>query len=157
MKTTFSLLLLFLSLTNFAQTSIEKDEELLKQLIIDSFQDILSDNKQEKLKNYYTEDFVLLENGEVWDLEIIRGYMDQSAAMDNLPKRINSFVFIDIKIYGDAAWLAYHNMARFENEGEVLGEMSWLESANAVRTPEGWKLELLHSTIVTMAEGEGEE
>lgn len=154
MKTTISLLLLFLSLTAFAQTSTEKDEELLKQLIIDSFQDILSDNKQEKLGDYYTEDFVLLENGEVWDLEIIKGYMDQAAGMDNLPIRINSFSFIDIKIYGDAAWLAYHNTARFENNGEVLGEMSWLESANAIRTPDGWKLELLHSTIVTMEEGD---
>ena len=154
MKTTISLLLLFLSLTAFAQTSTEKDEELLKQLIIDSFQDILSDNKKEKLGDYYTEDFVLLENGEVWDLDIIRDYMDQAAQMDSLPTRINSFSFIDIKIYGDAAWLAYHNMASFEMDGEVLGQMSWLESANAVRTPEGWKLELLHSTIVTMEEAE---
>lgn len=157
MKTILSLLLLFLSLATVAQTTTEKDEELLKQLIIDSFQDILSDNKQEKLVDYYTEDFLLLENGEVWDLEIIRDYMDQAAEMDNLPTRVNSFSFIDIKIYGDAAWLAYHNMARFEMNGEVLGQMSWLESANAIRTPEGWKLELLHSTIVTMEEGEGEE
>ena len=154
MKTRVTLLIFFLSLATVAQTSTNKDEEPLKQLIIDSFQDILSDNKQEKLGDYYTEDFVLLENGEVWDLEIIRGYMDQAAAMDNLPTRINSFSFINIKIHGDAAWLAYRNTARFENNGEVLGEMSWLESANAVRTPEGWKLELLHSTIVTMEEAE---
>lgn len=147
-------MILFLSLTNFAQTSTEEDEELLKQLIIDSFQDILSDNKQEKLGAYYTGEFVLLENGEVWDLEIIKGYMDQAENMENLPKRINSFSFIDIKIYGDVAWLAYHNMARFEMDGQILGQMSWLESANAIRTPQGWKLELLHSTIVTMEEGE---
>ncbi len=154
MKLKISLLFLFLSVAAFAQTSAEKDEELLKQLIIDSFQDILSDNKQDKLMNYYTEDFVLLENGEVWDLEIIRDYMEQTAGMDKLPTRINSFSFIDIKIYGDAAWLAYHNTARFEINGELLGEMSWLESANAIRTPQGWKLELLHSTIVAMEEAE---
>src|SRR5690606_13866505 len=121
MKTISTLLLLYLSIGYLsigavAQTSTGKDEELLKQLIIDSFQDILSDNKKEKLGEYYTEDFVLLENGEVWYLEIIKGYMDQAAGMDNLPNRINSFSFIDIKIYGDAAWLAYHNTARFEME-----------------------------------------
>lgn len=154
MKTIISFLLLFLSITINAQTSVEKDEELLKQLIVDSFQDILSDNKKGQLGNYYTEDFVLLENGEVWDLEIIRGYMDQAAAMDKLPKRINSFSFIDIKIYGDTAWLAYHNTARYEMDEQVLGEMKWLESANAVRTQSGWKLELLHSTIVAMEEEE---
>lgn len=154
MKSTLTTILLFLTLGVFAQTATEKDEELLKQLIVDSFQDILSDNKKEKLANHYTGDFVLLENGEVWDLEVIKGYMDQAAAMDNLPRRINSFTFIDIKIYGDAAWLAYHNTARFEMDEQVLGEMTWLESANAVRTPEGWKLELLHSTIVAMIEEE---
>lgn len=150
------MLLLFFSITCVAQTATEKDEELLKQLIIDSFQDILSDNKQEKLGDYYTQDFILLENGEVWDLEIIKGYMDQAAAMDNLPKRINFFSFIDIKIYGDAAWLAYHNTARYEMDEQLLGKMTWLESAHAVRTPAGWKLELLHSTIVAMEEEEEE-
>lgn len=154
MKTTLTILLLFISLAAVAQTSTEKDEELLKQLIIDSFQDILSDNKKEKLPDYYTEDFILFENGEVWDLEIIKGYMDQAAGMDNLPQRINSFSFVDIKIYGEVAWLAYHNTARFEIDGEVLGEMSWLESAHAVRNADGWKLELLHSTIVVTEEEE---
>jgi len=154
MKTTISLIFMFFSLITVAQTATEKDEELLKQLIVDSFQDILSDNKKEKLGDYYTGDFVLLENGEVWDLEVIKGYMAQAAAMDNLPVRINSFSFIDIKIYGDAAWLAYHNTARYEMDEQVLGRMTWLESANAVRTATGWKLELLHSTIVAMEEEE---
>ncbi len=154
MKTRLSILIIFLSFATGAQTSKAADEELLKQLIIDSFQDILSDNKQEKLGDYYTEDFVLLENGEVWDREIIKGYMDQAAGMGDLPTRINSFSFIDIKIYGDVAWLAYHNNARFEKDGEVLGEMNWLESAQALRTVDGWKLELLHSTLAVSEEEE---
>ncbi len=147
-------MLLFLSMATVAQTSTAKDEELLKQLIVDSFQDILSDNKKEKLGDYYTNDFLLLENGEVWDLEIIRGYMDQAAEMDELPERINSFIFVNIKISGDMAWLAYHNMASFEMNGEVLGQMNWLESATAIRTPAGWRLEMLHSTLAFQEEQE---
>jgi hypothetical protein len=30
---------------------------------------------------------------------------------------------------------------------EVVREINWLESASAILTDEGWKLQLLHSTI----------
>ena len=131
-----------------SQTSKEAQESLIKALVRDSFQEIFSENEQEKLSTYYTEDFILLENGEVWDLEIIRGYMQKAAERDRLPDRINSFEFIEIKIEGKMAWTAYHNNAKFQVDDEVVGEMNWLESATAILTEEGWKLEMLHSTVV---------
>lgn len=149
MKTTFKFLALFFITTiTLAQTSIQSDEQKIRELIKDSFQEILSDNKKEKLPEFFTEDFLLLEDGEVWDLEIIKGYMDKAAEMDPMPERINSFDFIEIKISGDMAWTAYHNTAVFKMGEKVVGEMNWLESASAIRTEEGWRLQLLHSTVI---------
>lgn len=141
-------LMLLLTASATSQTSEKTEESLIKALITDSFREILSENKQEKLSTYYTEDFILLEDGEVWDLEIIRGYMQKAAERDRLPERINSFEFLEIKIEGKMAWTAYHNNAMFRVDGEVVGEMNWLESATAVLTDEGWKLQMLHSTVV---------
>lgn len=141
------LALLFISVSAAAQTSVKTNEEQIKDLIINSFQEILSENKKEKIPEYYTEDFLLLEVGEVWDLEIIRNYMDKAAQMDQLPERINSFDFIKVEISGDMAWTAYHNKAVFKVDGQVVGEMNWLESATAVLTEDGWKLQMLHSTL----------
>lgn len=149
MKTTFKFLaLFFITAITFAQTSAETDEQEIRDLIKDSFQEIFSENTKEKLPHYYTEDFLLLEDGEVWDMEIIKEYMDKAAEMDPMPERINAFDFIEVKISGDMAWTAYHNTAVFKMDDNVVGEMNWLESASAIRTPEGWKLQLLHSTVI---------
>lgn len=143
--------MLLLQVPVIAQPSAT-DEQQVKDLIIDSFQEILSENKQEKIPQYYTDDFILLEDGEVWDLNIIRDVMDKMAEMDRVPERINSFEFLEVKIAGDMAWTAYHNKAVFKIEGQEVGEMNWLESATAIRTQDGWRLEMLHSTVVRMEE-----
>lgn len=141
------LFMLLLTVSATAQTSTKSNEELIKDLIVDSFQDIFSNLDPETLETYYTEDFLLLENGEVWDIEMITDYMNKAAQQQNQPERINSFEFVEIKIEGNMAWTAYHNKASFEKEGEVVGEMNWLESATAIKTEEGWKLQMLHSTV----------
>lgn len=144
-------MLLLLQFPVIAQPSAA-DEQQVKDLIIDSFQEILSENKQDKIPQYYTDDFILLEDGEVWDLKIIRDVMDKMAGMDKVPERINSFEFLEVKISGDMAWTAYHNKAVFKIEGQEVGEMNWLESATAIRTRDGWRLQMLHSTVVRMEE-----
>ena len=149
MKKKFQLLLmLFVTGTTVAQTQIKSDEAQIKDLIEDSFQEIFSDLDPETLPKYYTDDFLLLEDGEVWDIKIITNYMNRAKQQQNQPVRINSFDFIEVKVLGDMAWTAYHNKASFEKDGEVVGEMNWLESATAIRTQEGWKLQMLHSTVV---------
>lgn len=148
MKRNLQIFLFFLlSLQAVAQTSRAEDNQLVKDLIVNAFQEILSDNKQEKLPQYFTDDFLLLEDGEVWNMEIIKGYMEKAAAIDRKPERINSFEWIEVKVSGDMAWTAYHNKAVFKVDGQVVGEMNWLESASAIRTADGWRLELLHSTV----------
>lgn len=149
MKKSFQLLLiLFISASAAGQTPGEANEALIKDLIVDSFQGIFSDLDPEALKEHCTEDFLLLETGEVWDMERMREYVARAREQKNRSERINSFEFIEIKIEGKMAWTAYHNTAHFKRNGEVVGEMNWLESATAILTEDGWKLQMLHSTVV---------
>lgn len=155
MKNLFLLIMmLVLCLPLHAQTATREDEELVKKLIIDSFQDLLSDAKIDKIDTYYTRDFLLLEHGEVWTNDSINKYMKMMLKMEKRPERINSFDFIEVKINGDMAWTAYHNTAEFKLDGKKVGEMNWLESASAIKTENGWKLELLHSTRIEREEEE---
>lgn len=147
MKKAFQILILFMALTATGQHSEKNGEEQIKELIEDSFQHIFSDLDVQALETYCTEDFLLLETGEVWDMEKMRNYVKQAAEHQSQVIRINSFDFIEIKIEGDMAGVAYHNKAEFKQGAKVLREMNWLESASAIRTTEGWKLQLLHSTI----------
>ena len=147
MKRIFQLLTMFIGITAMSQNSELKKEDQIKELISNSFQKIFSDLDPQALDTYCTQDFLLLETGEVWDMDKMRNYLDRASEQESKVIRFNSFDFIEIKIEGKMAWVAYHNKAEFKSGEEVVRELNWLESATAILTEEGWKLQLLHSTI----------
>ncbi len=136
-----------MGITVMSQNSELKKEDQIKELISNSFQKIFSDLDPQSLDTYCTQDFLLLENGEVWDMNKMRNYLDRASKQKSKVIRFNSFDFIEIKVEGKMAWVAYHNKAEFKSGEEVVRELNWLESATAILTEEGWKLQLLHSTI----------
>ena len=138
---------MLLTTSAIAQNSEKATEDQIIELITNSYQAIFSDMELQALDTYCTNDFLLLETGEVWDMEKMRNYLKQAGEENSQVRRINYFDFIEIKIEGKIAWVAYNNKAEFKQGGEVVREMNWLESATAILTDEGWKLQLLHSTL----------
>ena len=104
MKKLLSLCIICFSLMLNAQSS---DEQELKDLIQNSFDDIFSEMKLETLQKYYTDDFLLLEVGEVWDMDRIKNELSSYDLKGRT--RLNEFEFIQVKISGNTAWIAYHN------------------------------------------------
>jgi len=135
-------LLLLTINTSTSQTA--SDEEQLKRLVQNSFDLVFSEMDTKYISDYFTGDFMLFENGKVWDMTKLRTMLN-SDSMKGID-RINDFEFIQITINDNTAWLAYHNKATFRNGDEIINEMNWLESATAVRTKDGWRMDMLHST-----------
>jgi hypothetical protein len=130
-----------------AQTNSKKQATLeIHQLIQESFDSLFSAYHAKLVERYYTPDFILLEQGEIWDMDFIKSYLSERSLKNNPVTRTNRFEFIKTEIFGDRAWVAYHNYATFTKVGEAPREVYWLESASAVKTNQGWRLELLHST-----------
>ena len=136
--------LILLFAWNFSVAQNISDEEALKELVQNSFDDVLSELKIEAIPDYFINDFILLEHAEVWDLPKLKSML-QGDNMNGV-KRLNNFEFIEIKVNGNTAWLAYHNKAPFMKDGNIVGEMNWLESATAIKTEDGWRMDMLHST-----------
>ena len=144
-------LIIIFSINNLVlvgQPSFDADRELVKQVIIDSFEEVLTNLELDKINDYYTDDFLLLENGEVWNNDSIIHYLSLALANDTKPIRTNKFEFIDVQIDGNSAWVVYQNHATFTLDNKVVRQMHWLESATAIKTEQGWRLEMLHSTVV---------
>ena len=76
MKRLLFISIIFLSIQLNAQTS---DEQQLKNLIQNSFDDIFSKMDTGSISNYFTDDFLLLEQGEVWDLEKLKSMLNPEA------------------------------------------------------------------------------
>jgi ketosteroid isomerase-like protein len=141
----FFFLTIGLSPITQAQTS---DETEIQNLIQNSFDELFSNLNSEKVGDFYTDDFLLLEQGEIWDKAIILGYFERASKNPNRPIRTNRFEFIQTKVEGNRGWVGYWNFATISRDGQVLQEIKWLESATAVKTNEGWRLDMLHSTRV---------
>ena len=144
----FIFLIFFISSFSFPQAQIKSNEEQIQELVQGMFDDLFSSFDSEKIPAYLTADFILLEDGEIWDNQIIQNYLDGQKAKENLPTRENRFEFIEIKVFGNRAWAAYKNWATISRDGQVIREAHWLESITAIKTESGWKMEMMHSTPV---------
>ena len=141
-------LMLFLTTISFGQVSNEADKASIKNLVLESFNDIWSTLNSKNIDKYYTKDFLLLENGEVWNNDSIANYLDNAILRKPNPKRMNTIEIIEIKVANKMAWVAYQNYATFSTDNKIIRKAHWLESATAILTENGWKLEMLHSTRI---------
>ena len=144
----FIILMMFFTTISFGQVSNETDKTRIKNLIIESFDEIWSKLDAKNIDKYYTKDFLLLENGEVWNNDSIKNYLDNAMLRKPNLKRMNTIEVIEIKIANKMAWIAYQNYATFSSDNKIIRKAHWLESATAILTKNGWKLEMLHSTRI---------
>ena len=140
--------MMFFTTLSFGQVSNESDTTRIKNLVKDSFDELWSKLDSKHIDKYYTRDFLLLENGEVWNNDSIKNYLDNAKLRKPIPKRINRIEIIEIKIANNTAWVAYHNYATVYIDDKIVRNAHWLESATAILTENGWKLEMLHSTRI---------
>ena len=115
------------------------------EITISRFFDGISEIHEEKLRATVTEDFILLENGHLWN-------MDTLVTKVKNPKnpgirRVNKFEFIKTEREGNTAWVSYHNTADF-SLNEKQQTVKWLESAVLRKEKGKWKIKLLHSTRI---------
>lgn len=146
------LLLLFLGF-NFQvicqDIDIPNDEETaVKALVQGVFDVVWGGLDSTKILDYHTEDFIILENGELWTNKEIKAYIKRSQKSETKTDRLNSFDYITMEKQGTAIWAAYHNHAIFSVEGQETGKGYWLESIVAIPTDQGWRLKMMHSTWV---------
>jgi hypothetical protein len=95
------------------------------------------------MKKYTTDNFLLLEDGMVWNLDTLTSKLKSSRTTSF--KRINDFKFIKTTIKGKMAWVAYYNSAEITSNGNKRN-LQWMESAVLVKHGKDWKIQLLHST-----------
>lgn len=149
----FLMLLFFVACQNPAPSPenpgiTPEENQIAKDLIQGAFDNLWGGVDSTKILDYHTEDFVILEQGQVWDNDRIKQYMRGQLANDNRPIRINKMNYLSIDKYGPSIQIAYYNDADFMEGDSLVGQAQWLESALAVPTPNGWRLKMMHSSRV---------
>lgn len=126
-----------------AQNTLNKKLHSVNQTIAGFFEAFSSADTL-ALKKYTTPDFVLLENGEVWNLQMVTDYFGH---LDTTRyRRVNYLDFIKTETNKNMAWTAYYNAADITVQEKTTSHR-WLESACLIREGNTWKIKLLHSTL----------
>lgn len=128
--------------------SQEQAVAIMETLIQGDFDHIWGGTDTSAISKFQTDDFYILEQGEVWDNERIKAYMLKQKARTDRPKRVNKMEYISIEAHGDVIIAAYDNYASFFMADSLVANAHWLESAVAVPTDDGWRLRSMHSTRV---------
>ncbi|GAA4268640.1 nuclear transport factor 2 family protein [Hyunsoonleella aestuarii] len=152
MKANYILIGLLIILNSCKQSTEKKpnsqqDFKAVEQVVQGVFDDVWSDKKAHLLPNYHTDDFILLEHGEVWNNDTIANWCKRAKLRDKGVKRINNFEFFKSKKEGNRIWMAYNNYATIKSD-TLENNFQWLESIVAIKKDSVWKLELMHSTRV---------
>lgn len=116
--------------------------EILKQVVTGYFEGIASKDF-EKMKAATTDDFVLYEDGEVWNNDSACRNIRKSLPFTVKYKLDNFKINVD-NYSGDAT---YSNHADFVFHDTVNLSLDWIESATFRKTPNGWKMNFLHLTV----------
>jgi ketosteroid isomerase-like protein len=125
------------------------DAAVLKQLIADYYRLFFVDVDQDKYRALLTDDYLLLEHGDIQDVEKDLTFMPKPA---DEYRRTDAFDFKSLKIHGDTAYAVYVLKSDIRTKKNGATRRAWLESMIFRLDREGlWRIALLHSTKLEKA------
>ncbi|HEY6435800.1 MAG TPA: nuclear transport factor 2 family protein, partial [Ignavibacteriaceae bacterium] len=129
-----------------AQQVASNDEQKIKDVIIQLF-DGFSQLDHTKITRQTTPDFMLLENGMVWNNDTIVKKITLSKNKYESFSRVNRIEFIRTEIRGKTAWTCFYNEANIRMDSTTRS-VRWLESAVLIKKKNEWKVQQFHSTVL---------
>lgn len=144
-KTTLLLILLITSTAINAQKTLSKDQQKVQETVVQFFE-ALSNRDSIAVKNYSTNDIMLIEYGSIWNADtLIRKAIKLNTAPDF--KRTNTIDFISTTVTKKTAWTLYNLYSEVTRNGKKTTSQ-WIETVIVVKKKKMWRIKVLHSTLI---------
>ena len=140
------LLIFFLFLTTNVFSQENNDSSAIIKLLINDYKTMVNWDIKSHIENC-TENYLLVENGEVWDIKKETEYYFKNA--NRVIDRKDFFDIKYVRIYGDLAYAVYNLRSDITENGD-LKVKTWLESTIFRKIKDKWKIELINSTPVDL-------
>jgi len=139
-----SLLILSLIISGNIFSQQPKDSIEIIQLLEADYKTMVTMDIKKHMANC-TEDYLLIENGEIWTMKKEADYYKKNA--NRVIERKDHFDFTYIKILGNTAYAVYSLRSAITENG-VLTQKNWNESVIFRKVNGKWKIALIHSTPI---------
>lgn len=141
-----SIIFIFLLISTKVFSQDERDSISIVKLLFDDYATL--GNWDAKLHmEHCTENYVLIENGEIWGLKKEIEYFLKNAG--RIIDRKNYFDIKYIRVYGNYAYSVYYLRSDIFENGN-LRIKKWVESTIFRKIKSKWKIELINSTILDL-------
>ena len=136
-----SLLIQLIVLSSCLQNKTDEQEQI-KTVLMGYFDGIKTKDFQ-KMRDLTTDDFVLYENGKVFNNDSL------FKIINNFPKYTAGYKLEKLKINVDnnSGNIIYYNHGDFVFNDTTKVKFDWLESATFKKLDRKWKMDFLHSTV----------
>lgn len=134
------LLLVLIILTDCRQK--KDDEASIKKVLTEYFHGIKVQDLA-KLNSLTTNDFVLFENGKIWNNDSLVSIKHKYKSFTGEWR----FDFMRIDVNDSSAEAVYFNHGELIFNDTLQIKLDWLESATFRKVENQWKLSFLHSTV----------
>jgi ketosteroid isomerase-like protein len=134
----------FLSVNLFSQA--KNDSTTIVQLLKEDYKTMV-DWDIEKHMGFCTADYVLIEDGEIWDMQMEAENYKQNKGREL--KREDYFDIRFVKVLGNTAYTVYSLKSEITEKGK-LTKKHWNESVIFRKEHGQWKIALIHSTPVAV-------
>ena len=141
MKYLICLFYLSFSTIAFAQ---KNDTTTIIQLLKSDYGTMLNTDLKKHMSNC-TEDYLLIEAGDIWNMEKESKWYKNDA--NKVTDRKDNFEFKYIRIDGDVAYAVYNLKSDITKDGK-LTQNNWNESTIFRKVNGEWKIALIHSTPI---------
>ena len=140
------LFIFFLFLTTNAFSQKTNDSSAIVRLLVDDYKTMGNWDIKSHIENC-TDNYLLVENGEIWDIKKESEYYIKNAT--RVIDRKDYFDIKYVRVYGTYAYAVYNLRSDIVENGN-LKVKTWLESAIFRKIKGKWKIELINSTPVDL-------
>ena len=133
----------FIAAASVTDVLAADDEAVVKRIVQDSYDVFYMKMDQKKYLSMLTDDYRLLENGEIFDANGDISFMPKP---EDKYRRIDIFDFRSVKIQGDFAYTVYFLKSDITDNKKGHRAVDFLESTILRRNGNNWRIALLHST-----------
>jgi lactoylglutathione lyase len=139
----FTAVAFFMQLVAVAQE--KNDSATIIQLLKDDYKTMQNWDTQKHIA-HCTNDYLLIENGEIWNLQ--KEIESYKANANRIIKRTDSFNILSLKIFGNVAYDVHHLQSVItENNNSII--KVWNESVVFRKEGGRWKIALIHSSLLS--------
>lgn len=94
-----------------------------------------------------TPDCLILEDGHLYTLDSVAKHLAHAKKVASY-HRVNHLFFATTRVEGNAAWVAFSDIATITINGKAITE-NFLESAYLTKVRGAWKVQMIHSVTAT--------